>query len=42
MRNSTVNELEPFGVMSKKAHMSWLRLCEVNWTLLCGDPKDWV
>lgn len=39
MRNCTPNESEPFGIMSKKAHMSWLRLCAVNWTLLMGWPQ---
>lgn len=34
MRNLAVNELEPFGVMSKKAHISYVRQNEVNWTLL--------
>lgn len=39
MRNSTMNELEPFGVMSKKAHVSQLRLCKVNWTLPMWWPQ---
>lgn len=39
MRNSTMSKSELFGVMSKQAHMSWLRLCEVNWTLLMWWPQ---
>lgn len=39
MRNSAMNELEPFGVVSKKAHMSQLKLCEVNCTFLMWWPQ---